>query len=338
MKKEYILSIILSICVLIVGYSCAGPKATTSPTPTITPTASQTQTPAQPPSPTTPATTPGVAYDTEILVEGLVFPECPRWHDGKLWFSDMSANRVMTVDLEGNTEVIVEVPGGPGGLGWLPDGRLLVVSRTDKKLLRFDATGLTEVADLTALAGGDLNDMVVDALGRAYIGNKGLGTIDPFFIRPAEIIMVTPEGDMSIVATDMIYPNGSVITPDGRTLIVAETFGSCLTAFDIEPDGSLTGRRVWASLGGSRLPDGMCLDAQGAIWFANPASKEVVRVGEGSQVTDRIVPSTAAYACALGGPDGRTLFICTKSVGGFIETVIVDVPATAPPVAPTETT
>ncbi len=304
MKSIFAVLTFLIICVLLVG--CSQPETT-------------------PP----PVNNQESTSDTTILLEGLVFPECPRWHDNKLWFSDVDAGKVMTVDLDGNTEVIVEVPGGPGGLGWLPDGRLLVVSKTDKKLLRLDPTGLTEVADLSALAGGDLNDMVVDALGRAYIGNIGLGTEEPYYIKPAEIIMVTPEGDMSIVAIDMVYPNGSVITADGRTLIVAETYSSCLTAFDIRNDGSLSGRRLWASLGSTRLPDGICLDAEGAIWLANPMSnKEVIRFRQGSGVTDIIVPLSRAYACALGGPDGRTLFICTKGAnGGCIEIVRVDVPA-----------
>jgi sugar lactone lactonase YvrE len=337
MTKVLVALTVVIISILIIG--CSQPESTT--TAVLSPIPTQTQTPTSSLTSTLTLTPAALEfdYDTEILVEGLVFPECPRWHDGKLWFSDMDALRVMTVDLEGNTDIIVEVPGSPGGLGWLPDGRLLVVSRTDKKLLRLDPTGLTEVADLSNLAGGDLNDMVVDALGRAYIGNKGLGTVDPFYIVPAEIIMVTPEGDMSIVATDMRLPNGSVITPDGRTLIVAETFGSCLTTFDIAADGSLSGRRVWASLGGWILPDGISLDAEGAIWLANPmSSKEVVRISEG-KVTDFIVPSSRAYACALGGMDGCILFICTKGPdGGRIEMVRVDVPAAAPPVAPSTVT
>jgi sugar lactone lactonase YvrE len=278
-------------------------------------------------------------------VSGLVFPECPRWHEGKLWFSDMHARKVMTVDMEGNTEVVVEVPGNPGGLGWLPDGRLLVVSQTDKKLLRLDPDGLKEVADLSGLAGGDLNDMVVDALGRAYIGNWGAGTLIYISITPAEVIMVTPEGDMSLASAAMVFPNGSVITPDGNKLIVAESFGPRLTAFDIDADGSLTGRRIWANFPG--YPDGICLDAEGAVWGADASGKKVIRVLEGGEVTDRIKTSLTSYACALGGPDGRTLFICTAETNdptvartkasARIETIRVEVPGAAPPVAPTST-
>jgi len=283
--------------------------------------------------------------ETEILVDGLVFGECPRWHNGKLWFSDMHAHQVMTVDLDGKTEKIVEVPNQPAGLGWLPDGRLLVVSQTDKRLLRLDPDGLTEVADLSGLASGTCNDMVVDALGRAYIGNFGLDTdLKVFKVGPAEIIMVTPEGDTRVVATDMIFPNGSVITPDGRTLIVAETANSDLIAFDIDSDGSLSGRRVWAkleSLESNVFPDGICLDAEGAVWLANAAGTEVIRVLEGGEVTHRVKTSNLAFACMLGGPDGRTLFICTAETfdpdearakaSGRIETVKVDVPGAGLP-------
>jgi len=283
-----------------------------------------------------------MTLETKVLLEGLAFGESPRWHDGKLWFSDMFAHQVMTVDLEGKTEIIVEVPGRPSGLGWLPDGRLLVVSMTDKRLLRLDPDGLTEVADLSGLASGDCNDMVVDALGRAYIGNSGLGTdLKQSKLGPAEIIMVTPDGDMRVVATGMILPNGPVITPDGRTLIVAESFGSCLTAFDIGPDGSLAGRRVWASLGNGVHPDGICLDADGVVWLANPGGNEVIHVREGGEVTNRVKVSTQAFACMLGGPDRRTLFILTAETwdhdearakaSGRVETVMVKVPGAGLP-------
>lgn len=202
--------------------------------------------------------------ETKILVDGLVFPESPRWHNGKLWFSDMHGHWVMTVDSNGNTEKIVEVPGQPSGLGWLPDGRLLVVSMTDRRLLRLDPDGLTEIADLRQLASSHCNDMVVDQQGRAYIGNFGFGMIEQEPFALAEIVLVTPDGDARVVAEEMAFPNGSVITPDGRTLIVAETFGPRLTAFDIEPDGSLTGRRIWAEIE-QAFPDGICLDAENAI-------------------------------------------------------------------------
>jgi sugar lactone lactonase YvrE len=198
-----------------------------------------------------------MALKTRTLAEGLVFPECPRWHEGKLWFSDQHAHRVMTVDLKGNIETIVEVPGQPSGLGCLPDGQLLVVSMTDRCLLRLDGRRLTLVANLKELASFHCNDMVVDRQGRAYVGNFGfdLDAGQPF--KPAEVVLVTPDGDARIVASNLAFPNGTVITPDGRTLIVAETLAGRLTAFDIRPDGSLKNRRIWAQLD-QVTPDGIC--------------------------------------------------------------------------------
>jgi sugar lactone lactonase YvrE len=277
---------------------------------------------------------------TEILLDGLGFPEGPRWHDGKLWFSDMGTRRVMTVDLDGTAETVVEVPGQPSGLGWLPDKRLLVVSMKDRRLLRLDPHGLVEVADLRELASFHCNDMVVDQQGRAYIGNFGFDIEDPgAALKHAVIVLVAPGGAARIVADEMVFPNGSVITPDGGTLIVAESFASRLTAFSIESDGSLTGRRVWAQfddlgfvMSDERIcPDGICLDAEGAIWFASPESAEVLRVKEGGDITHRFTVETQAFAVMLGGPDRRTLFVCTtilserNSGRGRIEIVHVDV-------------
>jgi sugar lactone lactonase YvrE len=277
---------------------------------------------------------------TTVLVDGLAFPEGPRWHDGKLWFSDMHAYQVKTVDLSGRLETIVEVPGQPSGLGWLPDGRLLVVSMTDRRLLRLDATGLTTVADLASFATYHCNDMVVDMAGRAYVGNFGfdLLTQQPFV--PARLVLVTPDGHSRAVADDLAFPNGAVITPDGRTLIVGESVAACLTAFDIAPDGSLSGRRVWAQLEGA-VPDGICLDAEGAVWVASPINSEVLRVHPGGRVSQRIGVATRAIACMLGGPDRRTLFVLTAATidpdaartqrRGQIEIVRVDVPGAGLP-------
>jgi sugar lactone lactonase YvrE len=284
---------------------------------------------------------------TEILLDGLGFPEGPRWHDGKLWFSDMGTCQVMTVDLRGTAQTVVEVPEQPSGLGWLPDDRLLVVSMKDRRLLRLDPDGLVEIADLRELASFHCNDMVVDQQGRAYVGNFGFDVDDPAAVlKHAAIMLVMPDGAARIVADEMVFPNGSVITPDKGTLIVAESFASRLTAFSIERDGFLTGRRVWAQfddLGfdmseGRITPDGICLDAEGAIWIASPSGRgEVLRVKEGGKVTHRFQVETQPFAVMLGGPDGRTLFVCTtilserNSVKGRIEIVHVAVPGAGLP-------
>jgi sugar lactone lactonase YvrE len=283
------------------------------------------------------------------LVEGLGFPECPRWHEEKLWFSDMYTKHVMTVDLEGNIESIAKLDGQPAGLGWLPDGRLLVVSMIDRRLFRVDTEGLTEIADLTDLASYDCNDMVVDSMGRAYIGNVGydlFGEEDP---KLAEIILVAPNGSMQIVADKLGHPNGCVITPDGQTMIVAETIAARLSAYDIDSDGLLANRRIWAQfddlgiLGGVDsllkrvVPDGICLDAQGAVWIASPGKGgEVLRVQEGGKVINRIEVENEPYACMLGGLDRRTLFILTSKLAapqgqGRIEYVRVEVPGAGLP-------
>jgi sugar lactone lactonase YvrE len=214
----------------------------------------------------------------EILVDGLRFPEGPRWYDGRLWFSDMHSQQVLAVDLDGKTETIVVVPQDPSGLGWLPDGRLLVVSMQDRRLLRLDPGGLVEVADLSELASFHCNDMVVDEKGRAYVGNFGFDLHGGQSPMPTGLVLVAPDGSSRVVAEDLRFPNGTVITPDGRTLIVGETFGGCLTAFDVAEDGSLSGRREWARMD-KAVPDGICLDAEGAIWVASRARGLRVHAG-----------------------------------------------------------
>lgn len=278
--------------------------------------------------------------NTEILLDGLVFLEGPRWRDGKLWLSDMHDNRVLTVDLEGRSETVCEVENQPSGLGWLPDGRLLIVSMADRRLLRLDPEGLVLHADLSELATYHCNDMVVDREGRAYVGNFGSELSGGGAPKLAALILVTPEGDPRIVAEDLQFPNGSVITPDGKTLIVGETFGARLTAFDLQPDGSLSNRRVWAQLSGS-IPDGCCIDAEGAIWVASPITREVIRVREGGEVTQRVATEQMAIACMLGGEDGKTLFIltapsidaeeCQKQRAARVELVEVGVPGAGLP-------
>ena len=278
--------------------------------------------------------------ETRVLLDGLMFPEGPRWHAGKLWFSDMNAGKVMCVDMLGNLELIVEVPGSPSGLGWLPDGRLLIVSMLDRRLLRLEGDGLHEVANLRDMASYHCNDMVVDQLGRAYIGNFGFDLSSGEPPKTAEIIMVEPDGRARVVADDLLFPNGTVITPDHKTLIVGETYGARLTAYDIETDGSLTHRRVWAEMEGV-APDGICLDEDGGIWVASPPGAEVVRVKEGGEITDRIQMKASTYACMLGGENGRTLFILTSEPpdpfvgrhgpGGRIEIADVEYPAAGRP-------
>ncbi len=257
--------------------------------------------------------------ELSTLVDGLAFPEGPRWHDGRLWFSDMHFQRVVAVDMQGNTETIVEVPERPSGLGWLPDGRLLVVSMTDRKLLRLDPEGLVEHADLYSLASFLCNYMVVDAVCRDFVGIFGFDLDAQADFKTAELVMAAPDGAIRVVADELGFPNGTVITPDGGTLIVGESFGARLTAFDVASDGGLSGRREWAPTPGA-VPDGICLDAEGAIWVASPTSAEVLRVREGGEVTRRIPVSTQAFACMLGGFERRTLFVCTAASSSPEET------------------
>ncbi|KKN20162.1 hypothetical protein LCGC14_0938390 [marine sediment metagenome] len=272
-----------------------------------------------------------ILLKTEIFLEGLKFPEGLRWYEGKLWFSDMIAKKVKTVDLKGNFKTIIEMEDSPSGLGWLPDGTLLIVSMDDERLLRLNTDGLKEVANLSSLATFKCNDMVVDKKGRSYIGNFGFDYQNEKF-KPAEIILVTPEGNTQIVADKMTFPNGTVITPDDKTLIVAETFASKLTAFDILDDGLLTERRDWANLK-SLTPDGICLDAEGGIWLASPGSGKVFRVLEGGEVTHEVKVSSQAYGCMLGGLDRCSLFVATSTpqLEGRIEIVSVKIPGAGLP-------
>ena len=280
-----------------------------------------------------------MARATKLLLDGLAFPEGPRWRDGRLWFSDMHDHRVLTVDLDGKVETVARVPACPSGLGWLPDGRLLVVSMHDRRLLRLDPGGLVLHADLAPLARHHCNDMVVSAAGRAYVGNFGFD-YEKESPRTTELICVEPDGSARVVADELMFPNGPVITPDGRTLVVGESFAARLTAFDLGADGGLSNRRVFAPLEG-RVPDGICLDAEGAIWVASPPTKDLSRVREGGEVVERIEFDRMAIACMLGGEDGRTLFALTAATtneeeapklrSGRIETVRVDVPGAGLP-------
>jgi sugar lactone lactonase YvrE len=281
-----------------------------------------------------------VALTPTVLLDGLIFPECPRWHDGRLWFCDVNARKVLALGPRGDCEVMLTPDVPPAGLGWRPDGSLLVVSTTDRRLLRQQAGGLREVADLAARESVALNDMVVDAHGRAYIGAWGFDLNRGATPAPACVFLVDLDGSVSVAADAMMFPNGMVITPDGRTLVVAETVARRLTAFDIAADGTLSGRRVWAEL--ETFPDGICLDAEGAVWVAAPVTGDCLRVREGGAVAERVaVPGKGTYACMLGGDDRRTLYLCTAKTTprdlaedrstGWIESVRVDVPGAGLP-------
>ena len=282
-----------------------------------------------------------MSKNTEVLIDGLTFTEAPRWHEGKLYFSDFFTHRVLAVDLEGHLETIVETPHQPSGLGWRPDGSMLIVSMNDQKLLRFADGELTEAADLSNLANHYCNDMVVDKKGNAYVGNFGFDLHAGEAIKPTNLILIRPGEEVCEVAENVFFPNGTVITPDDKTLILGETFASCLTAFDINEDGTLANRRVWADLrtieeGYSPVPDGICLDAEGAIWVASPSTNDVIRVQEGGTLLDKVEVDRGAFACMLGGADGKTLFIstandsqeetCLKEKSARIEIIEVDVP------------
>jgi sugar lactone lactonase YvrE len=282
-----------------------------------------------------------------ILVNNLKFPESPRWHEDNLWFCDYATNKVMKVDLGGKVQTVLERDDLPTAIDFTPDGQLLVVSSDQRKLLSLENNGLTEVADMSTLVEYPCGDMVVDKQGGAYIGNLGhdFGTAQ-FGSKLGLMLLVSPNGEVRIVAEGLDFPNGVVITPDGKTLIVSESYGACLTAFDIESDGSLSHRRAWAQFDtsltfeqGRFTPDGICLDADGVVWVA--ALKEVVRIRDGAEVTQRISLDSFALACMLGGAERRTLFIATTEVlnpsddkaKGYIETVEVEVPGAGWPFA-----
>lgn len=286
------------------------------------------------------------ARTTDVVLADLVFPEGPRWRDGRLVLSDVFAGEVLSMAPDGSdVQVVCRVDGLPSGLGWDTDGRLLVAAVRDRHLLRLEADGsLATVADLSGVTRATINDMVVDARGRAYVGDMGfaLGSDTP---APGQVVLVDTSVEAPeprVVDGDVMFPNGSVVTPDGRTLIVGETFGGRLTAFDVADDGSLTGRRLWAELPAGAVPDGACLDAEGCVWTASPTTDECLRLREGGEVVDRVsTGDLGAYACMLGGDDRRTLYVCTNRSfdpvtagaqrAGRVEAVVVDVPGAGLP-------
>jgi sugar lactone lactonase YvrE len=254
----------------------------------------------------------------EPFVSGLYFGECPRWHDGRLWYSDFFDHAVYSVSSEGERRTEVDFDGEPAGLGWLPDGRLLINSRLDRVIMRREPDGsLVQHGDLTPWATWHANDLVVASNGQAYAGNFGFnldglydGTVDPSAIAPTSLIRVDPDGTSSEAAADLSFPNGAVITDDGGTLIIAESFGGRLSAFDRAADGTLSGRREWAALAGI-APDGICLCADGTVWVANATGAECVRVAEGGDVVERVTTSQGCFACMLGDEDRQTLYLVT---------------------------
>ncbi len=251
------------------------------------------------------------AANAEIVATDIAFGEAPRWHDGAIWWSDMHGDRVQRLSASG-IETVCDVPMRPSGLGWLPDGRLLVVSMADKRVLRLEADGsLATYADLSGLVPRRLNDMIVDRQGGAYIGNFGFELDEQEAPCATVLVRVDPDGGARVVADELMFPNGMVISEDGRVLVVAETFGGRLSAFDVAEGGALSNRRVWAQLADGAVPDGICLDAAGAIWVASPTTHVCLRVREGGEVLERIPTGRGAYACMLGGEERRTLYVCT---------------------------
>jgi sugar lactone lactonase YvrE len=246
---------------------------------------------------------------------GLVFPESPRWHEDRLWFSDWGAHDVIAVDLAGTSEVMVSVPSFPMCIDFLPDGRLLIVSANEGRLLRRELDGtLVTHADLTGLADHPWNDIVVDGRGNAYVNNIGFDFPGGEFT-PGIVAMATPDGSVRQVAEGVAFPNGMIVTPDNTTLIVAESYGNTLTAFDIATDGGLSNDRVWAGVEDDH-PDGICLDAENAVWYADVGTKRCRRVREGGEVLQTVQLDRGCFACMLGGSDGRTLFVTANEWSG----------------------
>lgn len=293
----------------------------------------------------------------EVLLDGLVFPEGPRWHDGKLWFSDMHAHKVHTVDLDGNAEVVCELDDMPSGLGFLEDGTLLIAAMRSMHVLRWDGKELSLHSDLSGFPGKHLNDMVVDSHGRAYVGcrqHRG-STPEDMALRESPIrdcvVRVDPDGSAVVAADDLIAPNGSAVSPDGKTLYVAETRASRISAWDLGGDGELSNHRIYADVS-PLVPDGIALDEQGGIWFGSPITGVFARVSADGEITHRMdLPDDKwGIACALGGEERRTLFLLTavttlENLGrlrrsehdetsesvAWIETVQVDVPGAGIP-------
>jgi sugar lactone lactonase YvrE len=271
---------------------------------------------------------------SEVLMEGIVFGESPRWHDGKVWFSDWGAHQVIALDPGGRHEVVAAVESFPMCIDILPDGRVLVVDSARRRLLRREPDGsLVQHADLAGISGKPWNDIVADSRGRAYVNNIGFDFPGGEFA-PGLVALVTPEGGVSQVADGLSFPNGMAISPDGATLIVAESYANRLSGYDIGSDGSLGSRRTWAETPGDH-PDGICMDAEGAVWYADVGNRHCVRVREGGQVLATVDLDRGAFACVLSRGDQPRLFVTAQTWSGGSQPAppsgqIVAFPAPAP--------
>jgi sugar lactone lactonase YvrE len=265
---------------------------------------------AQSATPTTKETT---MPEPQILMTGIALGESPRWHEGRLWFADWGAQEVIAVDPEGANAVMLTAPSLPFSIDWLPDGRLLLVSGGEGSLLVQEPDGsLVTHADLSGLSHKPWNELVVDGRGNAYVNTIGFDFPEGEFA-PGLVALVTPDGAVRQVADNVAFPNGMAVTPDNTTLILAESYANQLTAFDIAADGSLANRRVWAAVDG--YPDGICLDADGAVWYADVPNQRCVRVREGGDVLQTVQLDRGGFACMLGGADRRTLFMLAAAWG-----------------------
>jgi len=272
--------------------------------------------------------------EQHILLTDLLLGESPRWHDGRLWFADWGAQHIVAVDPEGRSEVVTTVQSFPFSIDWLPDGRLLIVSASRRQLLRTEPDGSLVVhSDLAGISEKPWNEIVVDGRGNAYLNNIGFDFPDGEVV-PGIIAKVTPDGAVAQVADNVAFPNGMAVTPDNSTLIVAESYAKRLTAFDVAGDGGLSHRRLWADLGDG-VPDGICLDADGAVWYADVPHQRCVRVREGGEVLQAVDVDRGCFACMLGGDDRSTLYIMAAQWPAALEGaqrtgIVVTAPAPAP--------
>jgi sugar lactone lactonase YvrE len=252
--------------------------------------------------------------ESSTLLSGLAFPESPRWHDGRLWFSDWVAREVIAIDATGASQVIAEVDAFPFSFDWLPGGPMLITA--GRELLRLEADGsLTRHADLGGLTEHGLNEIVIDARGNAYVNGAGFDLMGGGEPAPGMVILLRPDGSLERAADGIAFPNGMAITPDGSILIMADSYGNELIGFDIAEDGALANRRTWAGLGDG-VPDGICLDAEGAVWYADVPNRRCVRVAEGGEVLASVELDRGCFACMLGGAEGRTLFVMAQEWAG----------------------